>query len=211
MLKESTTLVDLWTFIPTCFALNLAFGPNNLLSITHGAQRGIGFAAAAGAARLAAFVPMILASALGLGALLSVSAAAFNVLKVLGALYLIYLGVRLLIGGVRPKPPEEVDPVSLREAMRSEGTVALTNPKAILIFTAFFPQFVAVDHYWLSYVIVAGLFLVFEGVAIALYAALGRLARAFIATRLHWLQRVSGVGMMVFGGLLLFAKQPARL
>lgn len=205
-------MIDLWLFLPACFALNLTFGPSNLLSVTFGAQQGVGFATVAGTARLAAFVPMILASALGLGALLSVSALAFSVLKVLGAAYLIYLGVRLLIDGAKPKRlGETTEPMSLRRALRSEGTVALTNPKAILIFTVFFPQFVNVDRYWSSYAVVGLLFLVLETVAIATYAALGRLARTFAANRLHWLQRASGVGMMLFGGLMLFARQPAKL
>lgn len=204
-------MIDLWLFLPACFALNLTFGPSNLLSVTFGAQQGVGFAVAAGTARLAAFAPMILASALGLGALLSVSAVAFGVLKVLGAAYLIYLGVRLLIDAKPRDLGERTAPMSLRAALRSEGTVALTNPKAILIFTVFLPQFVNVDRYWSSYAVVGLSFLVLEVAAIATYAALGRLARTFAATRLHWLQRASGVGMMLFGGLMLFARQPAEL
>src|SRR5690606_34129682 len=53
-------VTDLWLFLPACFALNLTFGPSNLLSVTFGAQQGVGFAVVAGAARLAAFAPMIL-------------------------------------------------------------------------------------------------------------------------------------------------------
>lgn len=205
-------MTDLWLFLPACFALNLTFGPSNLLSVTFGAQQGVGFAVAAGTARLAAFAPMILASALGLGALLSVSAVAFGVLKVVGAAYLIYLGVRLLMDAARPKDLGGAPaPMPLRAALRSEGTVALTNPKAILIFTVFLPQFVNVDRYWSSYTVVGVSFLVLEVLAIATYAALGRLARTFAATRLHWLQRASGVGMILFGALMLVARQPVEL
>lgn len=203
-------MVDLWVFLPACLALNLAVGPNNLLSVTYGAQRGVGFATIAGTARLAAFAPMIAASALGLGALLSVSAVAFGVLKVVGAAYLIYLGVRLLLNA-RPGSVMTAEPISLRAALRAEGTVAISNPKAILIFTVFFPQFVDVDRYWLSYLLVAVLFLMLEVVAIAVYGTVGRAAGIFAARRLHWLQRASGVGMMVFGGLMLVARQPDRL
>lgn len=205
-------MIDLLVFIPACFALNLAFGPNNLLSINYGAQRGIGFASLAGTARLAMFVPMIIASALGLGALLSVSAVAFNILKVIGAIYLVYLGLRLMLSGARPElNTQKTRTLSIKDALRAEGTVALSNPKAILIFAAFFPQFVNTQHYWLSYAILAALFLTLEAVAIIVYGILGRLARKFTAKRLHWLQRGSSIGMMTFGGLLLFAKQPAQL
>ncbi len=198
-------------FIPACFALNMAFGPNNLLSVTYGAQRGIGFASLAGTARIAAFAPMIIVSALGLGFLLSVSAVAFNVLKVIGAVYLVYLGIRLLLSSAHPESVTEVRSLRLKDALRAEAAVALSNPKAILIFAAFFPQFVDAQNYWLSYAILGGLFLPLEAVAILAYGALGRLALKFAAKRLHWLQRGSGVGMITFGGLLLFAKQPSQV
>lgn len=204
-------MIDLWVFLPACFALNLAFGPNNLLSVTYGAQKGVGFATLAGTGRLAVFVPMIVASALGLGTLLSVSAVAFNILKIIGAAYLIYLGVRMLLSGARPKPLEEsAGALTLRQALRTESMLALSNPKAILIFAAFFPQFVDVNNYWLSYLVIGAIFLMLEAVAIALYSTLGRAARSFTAKHMHWLQRGSGIGMMIFGGLLLFTRQPAR-
>lgn len=202
-------MIDFLLFIPACFALNLAFGPNSLLSVTYGAQQGIGFALVASVARLSAFAVMIAASALGLGILLSASTVAFTALKLVGAAYLVYLGVRLLLSKPRSAIADRsAASVTLGRAMRSDGMVALSNPKAILIFAAFFPQFVNVDHYWLSYAVVAGLFLVLEVVAILVYATIGRLARTFATRNAHWFQRCSGVGMIVFGGLLMFARQP---
>ena len=67
--------MDLAFFLPACFALNLTFGPSNLLALTHGAQTGIRFAFTAALARLAVFAPMIAASALGLGLLIGLPAA----------------------------------------------------------------------------------------------------------------------------------------
>lgn len=204
-------MVDLLLFIPACFALNLAFGPNNLLSVSFGAERGVKFAAIAGTGRLLIFVPMIVGSALGLGALLSVSVAAFNVLKIAGAVYLVYLGMKMLLSSAGGDTAKENVPVlPLRKAMRSEMLIALGNPKAILIFAAFFPQFIDLHDYWASYGILAAIFLALESIAIVVYALIGKLAHAFAAKKLHWLQRSSGVGMIVFGFLLLFAKQPAR-
>lgn len=89
-------MIDLLVFLPACFALNLAFGPNNLVAMTHGAQKGVGFSFMASTARLAVFVPMIAASALGLGMLLSASALVFNVIKIVGAAYLVWMGIKLL-------------------------------------------------------------------------------------------------------------------
>ena len=52
-------MIDWIIFIPACFALNLAFGPNNLLAMTHGAKAGVAFAQKAAFGRIIVFVPMI--------------------------------------------------------------------------------------------------------------------------------------------------------
>ncbi|MEO0939451.1 MAG: LysE family translocator [Pseudomonadota bacterium] len=199
--------MNLWLFIPACFALNLAFGPNNLLALTHGAQRGVGFAVIAGLGRLAAFVPMIALAGLGLGLLLSASAAVFTAVKVLGAAYLIWIGIRLLRTASSTAEAPPVPP--LAPALRREALVALGNPKAILIFAAFFPQFVQPDAYASSYAVLGGLFLVLELGAIAVYAAAGRIAARAGRVPLHWLSRASGAGMILFGMLMLLTRRPA--
>ncbi|HCI07903.1 MAG TPA: lysine transporter LysE, partial [Sulfitobacter sp.] len=55
-------MIDYLVFVPACFAINLAFGPNNLMALTNGAQRGVGFAVIASLGRLIAFIPMIAVS-----------------------------------------------------------------------------------------------------------------------------------------------------
>lgn len=203
-------MIDILLFVPACFALNLAFGPNNLMAMTHGAQMGVRFAVIAGLGRLAVFVPMIAASALGLGILLSASAVVFTAVKLVGAAYLIWLGIRLLRSSVKADV-EVPSQRSLSRAIRAEALVAISNPKAILIFAAFFPQFVVVDAYVSSFAVLGAIFIGLEAIAIAVYAAAGRYAARFAATRLHWFQRVSGVGMIGFGVLLLFSPQPASV
>ncbi|WP_136635013.1 LysE family translocator [Pseudooceanicola onchidii] len=204
-------MTDFLLFVPACFALNLAFGPNNLLALTHGAQGGAGFAIGAASSRIAVFVPMIAASALGLGVILSTSALLFGVIKVIGALYLVWMGIRLLgsrpeggAGAGRPQAP------SFRTALRREALAAVSNPKAILIFAAFFPQFVDTAAYWQSYATLGAIFLGLELCAISIYALAGAWAASFAAHRLHWFQRASGVGMILFGLLLLVSRQPGR-
>jgi len=204
-------MIDLAVYIPACFAINLAFGPNNLLAMTHGAQAGTGFALRAGMGRILAFAPMIAISAIGLGVILSASAMVFTAIKVLGAAYLVWLGVKLLrssasadIESFQPKP------VAFKSAFRSEMLVAFGNPKAILVFAAFFPQFVVIEAYAQSYLILGGLFLVMEAAALVIYAAIGRFAVRAASARLHWFQRASGAGMIGFGLLLLFTPKPGQ-
>ncbi|MEP5152105.1 LysE family translocator [Planktotalea sp.] len=203
-------MLDLYLFVPACFAINLAFGPNNLLALTHGAQRGVSFALAAGLGRLAVFVVMIAASALGLGIILSTSALIFTVVKVIGAAYLIWLGWKSLKSAFSMKESDLTPGTGgLRAASRIEALTASSNPKAILVFAAFFPQFVVTEAYVQSYATLGAIFLVLEFVALGIYAAGGALAARTAARKLHWFQGASGVGMMFFGGLLLFAKRPS--
>ena len=208
--KVKAAVIDLVLFIPTCFALNLAFGPNNLLALTHGAQGGLLFALSASIARLLVFAPMIVVSAFGLGIILSASAIVFTTVKFLGAAYLVWLGVKLLRGSFAPQIAElSKERVKIKAAFKREGLVAIGNPKAILIFAAFFPQFVNVDAYAQSYFILGTVFLVLEMFAICIYAATGHFAARAASTKLHWFQRASGIGMIVFGALLLLTKRPA--
>ena len=204
-------MIEWLIFIPACFALNLAFGPNNLLAMTNGARAGIIFAQKAAVGRLIVFVPMIALSALGLGLVLTTSAVVFSIAKVVGAIYLVWLGISLwrsaktlqlegLAGGK----------TSLSRAFKTEALVAVSNPKAILIFAAFFPQFVAIEAYWQSFALLGLAFLVMEAVAIFAYAAFGKLASRFASAKLPTLQRVSGATMCIFGVLLLVSPQPTR-
>ncbi|MEG0944838.1 MAG: LysE family transporter, partial [Angelakisella sp.] len=78
-------------FIPACFALNMAPGPNNLLSVANATRYGFWVASIAGAGRLLAFIGMIAISATGLAAVLQASLAGFYAIKLIGAAYLFYL------------------------------------------------------------------------------------------------------------------------
>ena len=153
---------------------------------------------------------------MGMGAVLVASELAFDVIKYIGAAYLVWIGIRLLRA---PAPTAEVRqardaasaPPSMRALVRQEFTVAAGNPKAILVFTAFFPQFVVPGAYASSYVLLGLTFLVFELVAIALYALLGaRMRRLANGSRaMRWFNRVSGSMMVGFGLILAFTRRPA--
>ncbi|MDP9893371.1 threonine/homoserine/homoserine lactone efflux protein [Variovorax boronicumulans] len=200
-------------FLPACFAINMAFGPNNLLSVTNGARHGVSPAVIAASGRLVAFALMIAVAGLGMGAVLVASELAFDVIKYIGAAYLVWIGIRLLRA---PAPTADVQsqgtaaPPSLRALARQEFTVAAGNPKAILVFTAFFPQFVVPGAYASSYVLLGTTFLVFELVAIALYAMLGaRMRRLANGSRaMRWFNKVSGSMMVGFGLILALTRRP---
>lgn len=169
-------------FVPACFALNMAPGPNNLLSISNATRYGFVRACIGGLGRLLAFAIMIAPAAVGLTAVLHTSEWLFHMIKILGAAYLFYLAVQLW----RASPEEEGGVIGSGKGLfslaRQEFLVAIGNPKAILLFTAFLPQFV--DQAWSvteQFAVLGVLFLVLECLAIAIYAWMGLHARRLFA------------------------------
>lgn len=202
---------ELYILIPACFALNLSFGPSNLLALTHGARVGPLFALKAAVGRFAMFVPMMAICAAGLGLILATSALAFTAVKVIGATYLLWIGIKILKSmraGAGAAPGAGPAP-TLREAFRREAVVCMGNPKTIVIFSAFFPQFIDPSDYWRSWVIMGALFIALEAVVVVLYASLGRFAARAAGARMHWIQGGSGAGMILFAVVLLLASRPA--
>ena len=84
-------------FIPACFALNCAPGPNNMMAFSNAARLGFVMACLGGLGRIPAFAALIGITVLGLGAVLAASAEAFLLIKIAGAVYLVYTGFQLLL------------------------------------------------------------------------------------------------------------------
>lgn len=165
-------------FVPACFALNMAPGPNNLLSVSNAGRFGFMAACLAGVGRLVAFVGMIAIAASGLAVVLQSSLLTFTAIRVGGALYLFYLAFQLWSARVeRVQESGNNEPAqmcSLWRLARQEFLVAAGNPKAILIFTAFLPQFVNTAEAVMPQFFILGLlFLLLEWIAIAAYAYMG--------------------------------------
>src|SRR5690606_5366897 len=176
-------------FVPACFALNLAPGPNNLLSLHNAARQGLRDACLAGLGRLLAFAGMIALAASGLALVLQTSASLFLLIKWLGAAYLLYLAVQLWRAPVGSERQPARPRLPLLRLARQEFWVAAGNPKAILIFTAFLPQFVDPQQAVAGQFTALGLaFLLLEWLAVLLYALagvyLGRLLAGARARRL---------------------------
>jgi len=131
-------------YLVAAVGLSLTPGPNSLLVLTHGALHGHRktlFTVSGGAL---GFVMLIALSMLGIGALLKASADALVLLKLLGGAYLIWLGVQLWRAPairLRTEVATEDDrrgPVLFRQGLLT----ALSNPKALLFYGAFLPQFI---------------------------------------------------------------------
>ncbi|WP_237153394.1 LysE family translocator [Oryzibacter oryziterrae] len=195
-------------FIPACFALNCAPGPNNMLALTNAARLGFVPALLGGLGRMPAFAFLIFVTVMGLGAVIAASAEAFLAVKILGAVYLVYVGVQVLMKAKVLADVQSTD-TSVRELMRRDFTMAITNPKAIAVFTAFFPQFLTADGpVWQQLTEMGVAFLVMEVGAVALYVLAGALLRGVLRSRnvFIWLNRVVGSALIAAGGAMALSR-----
>ncbi|MCX7217454.1 MAG: LysE family translocator [Burkholderiales bacterium] len=139
---------DLALFVISGLLLNLAPGPDSLLIMTRAASQGwrAGSAAALGIG-CGTFVH-ILAAALGLSAVLATSATAFLIVKLIGAAYLLYVGLGLLLSKKKSSEDGEQTTIvttrlSYRKIFLQGFLTNLLNPKVAVFFLAFVPQFIA--------------------------------------------------------------------
>jgi threonine/homoserine/homoserine lactone efflux protein len=185
VLPGATTLS---LFVAAALTLLLIPGPAVLYIVARSVEQG----------RLAGFVSdlgihtatlvHVLAASLGLSALLMSSALAFAVVKYLGAAYLIWLGLRKLLGS-NPAPDEETASARLSHLRlyRDGFIVNLLNPKTALFFFAFLPQFVEVGRGSIA-MQVAFLGLVFVGLGLLTDGCYAMAA----GTAGHWIKRNRG-------------------
>jgi len=167
-------IVTLLLFVPACFALNMSPGPNNLLSMSNAKRYGLRTACLAGIGRIAAFAVMIALAASGLAAILYASEQFFFVIKALGAGYLFWLAFQLWNADSSAEDAFASANLTRLGLVRQEFLLAAGNPKAILIFTAFLPQFVDLtEQAGFQFFILGLVFLCLEWIAIAAYACFG--------------------------------------
>jgi threonine/homoserine/homoserine lactone efflux protein len=150
----------------------------------------------------------------GAGAILAASATAFTVVKVVGALYLVWLGLRLF--RAEPVPPSQgagpIDHRAGRAAFRDGFLVTVFNPKGILFFVAFVPQFIDADAGYAGQAAFFALTFAALGLLNGAAYALGADAMrgAIRSTRaLRWMNRAGGTAIAAAGVAALFARRPA--
>ena len=140
------TLNFMLLYITTVFIASIIPGPSMLLALTHGMQYGAKRAIASAMGNVTVTLAQASISIAGLGTILIASDAAFQFVKMAGAAYLIYMGIGILFSAkmsVTPeKQPQAQGEVSLGKMYLQAALVTAGNPKAIVFFTAIFPQFI---------------------------------------------------------------------
>jgi threonine/homoserine/homoserine lactone efflux protein len=200
---------DLPVFILSGLLLNILPGPDSLLIMTRSATQGWRAGSAAALGIGAGTCVHILAAALGLSAVLATSAAAFTVVKLVGAAYILWMAVGLLRS--RKSEGQATVPMLPRLPYRkifAQGFLTnVLNPKVALFFLAFVPQFISADapNKALAFIVLGCIFN-FNGMlwcnALSLFTAQAS-ARIRLAPAVSlWLNRATG-GLFVWLGVKL--------
>jgi RhtB (resistance to homoserine/threonine) family protein len=206
---------DWWLFIISGFLLNLMPGPDTLFIMSKSASQGWRAGIAASLGICSGVYVHVFAAAFGLSALLATSAAAFTVIKLVGAAYLIYLGWTTLRSKVSPAQLNtniQVAPQSLFSIYRQGFLTNALNPKVALFFLAFVPQFIAADseNTVLAFLLLGSVF----DLSSLIWCTIVALTTAFASSKLTvstsvktWLNRVVGAVFIGLGVRLAVSAQ----
>ena len=221
-------------YLAAAIGLSLTPGPNGLLALSHGMRFGLGRATWTALGGVAGFMVLVAASLAGLGALLATSEQAFLVAKWLGAAYLIYLGIRTwrappprvdldtdtvaaattgadssapCLSAPCPSPPRP--PLSSPRRCFIEGfLVAVSNPKALIFFAAFLPQFMVPGLSFLTqFLVLGGTFAVVELIYEVLIAGTAERIAPWLGRHGRVFNRITGATFVLIGGALTRAQR----
>lgn len=212
-------MIDWGPFVSAAIVLALIPGPNQILSVRNAVRFGVGPATCALAGRFVVFASMAGAVAVGLGAVLTRSAFVFDIIKWVGVAYLIYLGVTMVWRARTAQAGDALDEDArsgnvgrrILLATRQEVIVAATNPKAMLLFAAFLPQFLpSAASGGTLLLLLAAAYIGIEAIAAIGYTALGgALGRLDLTARAHrTIERITGTAFVGLGGYLATAQRP---
>ncbi|WAI84915.1 MULTISPECIES: LysE family translocator [Achromobacter] len=188
---DTTTI---FLYVVAVSAVTIIPGPTTLLALSNGATGGFRLAACGMLGAALSDLILIGAVGLGLGAILQASTLLFEVVKWIGALYLLYLAWSLWRAPtalVASASTDAVIPRSGRSAFLRSLLVALSNPKGLLFFSAFLPQFIQTGFSVATqYITFALLTAIIDIALMSLYAIGGYHAvRVLSGGALRWLNR----------------------
>lgn len=188
-------------------------GPAVFLAIYNGAVNGFRAVLSSAFGNIVGLLVLSTLSISGLSAILLASSALFLTVKVLGAGYLIYLGVKQILAAKRDRAELKQDTLDSDRSLFSffkEGfIIAVTNPKPIVFFAALFPQFLEIGRPIFGQFFVMTLaFMFFSYISLSTYGYLAGQAKRFLSKKnnIKWFHRISGGLFIGMGSSLLYVK-----
>ncbi|MDM0119875.1 LysE family translocator [Variovorax arabinosiphilus] len=208
------TMQTLLLYVLASLLLAVTPGPTMLLALSNGIAGGMRRAAWGIAGASLGSILMIAAVAVGLGSLLAASEWLFNALRAAGVIYLVWLGIKLW----RSEPadlrealaPPAASTLPGRLALARSLAVALSNPKTLLFFAAFLPQFIDTTRpQGGQYVVLGAIFVGLDTLVMLAYAAAGTQAVRWLSRRsLRMLDRGCALGMWALAATLALWRRP---
>lgn len=197
-------------YVGVAFATILLPGPAVILTINNSIQRGLlkSFAGILGIALAILLVATL--SATSLGIVLANSVMAFTVVKILGAAYLIYLGIKMWRVKAVTNTHTDIKKSSLLKCFIEGFLVSISNPKAIVFFMSIFPQFIDLSQdYKPQFILLAATFSALIVVVHSMYALFSSIAKSRLSSSSGntLLNKISGSVFVAFGvGLAVSSK-----
>lgn len=199
-----------WAYFFASWAIALSPGSGAVLSMSHGLSYGVRRTTVTILGLQLGLLFTLVVAGAGLGALLLASETAFTVVKVAGALYLLWLGLQQWRSNDTAAGAVQVAPMSARRRFLAGTLTNATNPKGIVFMVAVLPQFIDPARPLLLQLLILGAtscaidLVVMHGYA-ALAARMQRLLRG--ATAARWQNRVFGGLLMAMGAALFFVRR----
>ena len=193
---------ELWlAFVGTVVVFMLTPGPSHLLMLGNSLGHGFRRAWPTAVGDLSANALQMLLAGLGLAALLASVGGALDAVRIVGAVYLLWLGVRMIRRAGRAKPA-----VAGGGRFFLQGFLtSASNPKAIVFFAALFPQFLQPEEgaFAVQFLVLSLTYIAIDGAFLLLYGAAASRARDGVkAATLGWLQRAGGGALVVMGAVM---------
>jgi homoserine/homoserine lactone efflux protein len=199
-------------YLATWTLVALSPGPAVMFSMSQGARHGMRGAISGTSGILIGHVIVFGMVACGLAALLASFSGAVNAIRIVGALYLMYLGAKMLLSkGTMPAAIDAAPKPAAHGGLMLQGlAVQLTNPKLLLFVLALLPQFIDRERPLLPQLaIMLAVTVIIDGAFLLGYAHLAvRGARALKGSRvIAWVERAFGAALIFFGLKLLVSRR----
>lgn len=199
---------EVWLlYVTTVLAFMVTPGPSHLLMLSNSMSHGFRLSLSTAAGDLSANFLQMLAAGIGLAAVLTTAQEALSIIKWLGAAYLLWMGVKMILGAKRAADVAAAEKTASRKALWLQGFLtSAANPKAVVFFAALFPQFISASSAFVpQFVVLSITYLVIDGLFLATYGA----GATWLASRLKnsariFINRLGGtflIGAAVMLGL----------
>ncbi|WP_243730225.1 LysE family translocator [Marinomonas balearica] len=188
-------------FFLNCIALSSLPGPNNILCFNYTIKEGVFYSMTGCLGRFPSYLLLMSVSVFLLFFTIGINDNVLNVAQVIGSFYIVFLGVKIFRA---VSSGDESNNVSNKSHFLQEFWTALSNPKAILVFLAIFPNFInKTDSFFLQFLLLGSLAMLAELLMAYSYILLASLLPKK-STFIQSINKVSGAALVIMAGLMLY-------